>query len=58
MSIDLIRGLVTALGFIAFVGVVLWAYSPLQRARFDAAARLALDPSPQDSPSAEESVRG
>jgi cytochrome c oxidase cbb3-type subunit 4 len=35
-----IRTLVTALSFIVFAGIVFWAYSSRQKARFDEAANL------------------
>jgi len=35
-----LRILITVLSFIAFAGIVYWAYSSRQRARFDEAANL------------------
>jgi cytochrome c oxidase cbb3-type subunit IV len=35
-----LRTIVTALSFIAFLGVVVWAYNSNQKARFDEAANL------------------
>jgi len=35
-----LRTIVTALSFIAFLGVVFWAYSSKQKKRFDEAANL------------------
>ena len=43
MDIDLVRGVVTAVSLACFVGIVVWAYAPRNRARFDEAARLPLD---------------
>ena len=37
------RTLWTVLSFAAFLGIVFWAYSGKRKARFDEAARLALD---------------
>jgi cytochrome c oxidase cbb3-type subunit IV len=35
-----LRTIVTTLSFIAFLGVVIWAYNSKQKARFDDAANL------------------
>ncbi|MDA0791051.1 MAG: cbb3-type cytochrome c oxidase subunit 3 [Proteobacteria bacterium] len=40
MEINDLRGLATVLCMIGFVLVVVWAYSPARKARFDEAARL------------------
>ncbi|WP_339460552.1 cbb3-type cytochrome oxidase subunit 3 [Pseudomonas sp. EA_105y_Pfl2_R69] len=50
MDIGTIRGLGTAIVFIAFIGVVLWAYSSKRKSSFDEAANLpfADDPKPQE----------
>ena len=40
MDIGLIRGLGTLVVFIAFIGVVLWAYNSKRRKSFDEAANL------------------
>ena len=40
MDINFLRGLITVLSFVVFVGIVLWAWSGHQRKRFDEAARL------------------
>jgi cytochrome c oxidase cbb3-type subunit 4 len=40
MDINTLRGLVAALSLALFVGIVLWAWSSRQRARFDEASRL------------------
>ena len=43
MDINLMRSLITALLFVAFIGIVLWAWSKGKRADFEAAARLPLE---------------
>ena len=40
MDINDLRTIVTIISFIVFVGIVYWAYSSRQRARFDEAANL------------------
>jgi cytochrome c oxidase cbb3-type subunit 4 len=40
MDLNDLRTLITALSFIVFAGIVYWAYSSRQRARFDEAANL------------------
>jgi cytochrome c oxidase cbb3-type subunit 4 len=40
MDIHTARGLVAALSFALFIGIILWAWSRHQRPRFDEAARL------------------
>ncbi len=40
MSVDLVRGVITALSLACFVGIVIWTYSPRNRARFEQDARL------------------
>jgi cytochrome c oxidase cbb3-type subunit IV len=40
MDINFIRSLVTVAGFIAFVGILIWAYLPARKQQFDEAARL------------------
>jgi cytochrome c oxidase cbb3-type subunit 4 len=40
MDINTARGLIAALSLALFVGIVLWAWSSRQRARFDEASRL------------------
>ena len=56
MDINLLREAVTVRSFAAFIGVVIYAAHPANRARFEKAARLPLDddgPSPQPSPRGE-----
>jgi cytochrome c oxidase cbb3-type subunit IV len=40
MELNLLRSLVTLISFVAFVGIVYWAFSRKNRARFDDAANL------------------
>jgi len=43
MDIGWFRSVMTAVLFVAFVGIVLWAWSSRRRDDFQAAARLAVD---------------
>lgn len=43
MDIQVLRSIVTVVGFLTFLGIVFWAYSRAQKSRFDAAARLPFD---------------
>jgi cytochrome c oxidase cbb3-type subunit 4 len=43
MDVNLLRGLITALSLACFVGIVVWAWSPRNKARFEQDARLPLD---------------
>jgi len=47
MDINDLRSIFTVLAFIAFVGIVWWAYSDRRKQTYDEAARMALD---DDSP--------
>jgi cytochrome c oxidase cbb3-type subunit 4 len=40
MDINDLRTIITALSFVVFAGIVFWAYSSRQRARFEEAANL------------------
>jgi cytochrome c oxidase cbb3-type subunit 4 len=40
MDINTLRSIVTVMAFIAFVGIVVWAWSRRNQARFDEAAQL------------------
>jgi len=40
MDIDFARSVITALLLICFIGIVVWAYSPARKERFEEAARL------------------
>lgn len=42
MDINDMRGIVTVVSFLAFVGIVVWAWSKRNQAGFDEAARLPL----------------
>jgi cytochrome c oxidase cbb3-type subunit 4 len=43
MDINLIRSLVTVAAFLAFLGIVWWAYSPARRQRLEEAGRSVLE---------------
>ena len=43
MDIDLIRGILTAVIFFAFIGIWVWAWSSRRKADFDASAALPLE---------------
>jgi len=43
MDIDLIRGILTAVIFIAFIGIWAWAWSGRRKRDFDASAALPLE---------------
>jgi len=43
IGINDIRSAITLASFVAFLGVVIWAYRPGRKAGFDAAARSVLD---------------
>jgi cytochrome c oxidase cbb3-type subunit 4 len=43
MDIDLIRGILTAIVFAAFMGIWIWAWSSRRKADFDASAALPLE---------------
>ena len=43
MDINEFRGLITAITFIAFIGVWIWAWSSRRKADFDASAQLPLE---------------
>ena len=40
MDINLLRSIVTVVAFVVFIGIVVWAWSACNKARFDEAARL------------------
>ena len=40
MDINVLRGVITVVTFIVFVGIVVWAWSGRNHARFEEAARL------------------
>lgn len=43
MDINLIRSIVTVAAFVAFLGIVWWAYAPARRARMEQAGRSVLE---------------
>lgn len=43
MDIDLLRGILTAVIFIAFIGIWAWAWSARRKKDFDASAALPLE---------------
>jgi len=43
MDIDLIRGILTAVIFFAFIGICVWAWSTRRKKDFDASAALPLE---------------
>lgn len=43
MDIDLLRGILTAVIFIAFIGIWVWAWSARRKKDFDASAALPLE---------------
>ncbi|HBX55870.1 cbb3-type cytochrome oxidase subunit 3 [Pseudomonas sp. UBA2684] len=57
MDIGTIRGIGTAVVFIAFIGVVLWAYSSRRKDSFDEAANLPFADEPTSSVRDEQSSR-
>ena len=40
MDINFVRGVITALSLISFIGIVVWAYGPGNKKRFEEAAKL------------------
>jgi cytochrome c oxidase cbb3-type subunit 4 len=40
MDINLLRGIITALSFVTFIGIVVWAFSKHRRQQFEEAANL------------------
>lgn len=43
MDLGQIRGILTAIIFVAFIGICIWAYSSRRKADFDASAALPLE---------------
>jgi cytochrome c oxidase cbb3-type subunit 4 len=43
MDINILRGVITAVSLACFIGIVVWAYSPRNKARLDEAGRLPLE---------------
>jgi len=54
MDIGTLRGLMTAILIVAFVGICVWAWSGRRKERFDAAAQLPLQ---EDAPRARHSPK-
>ena len=57
MDIGMIRGIGTAVVFIAFISVVLWAYSSKRKSSFDDAANLPFAEDPKPNTPDEQSSR-
>ena len=57
MDIGTIRGIGTAVVFIAFIGLALWAYSSKRKSSFDEAANLPFADDPKTSVPDEQSSR-
>ncbi|OEC40138.1 cytochrome oxidase [Pseudomonas sp. 1D4] len=58
MDIQTLRGLGTILVFVAFIGVVLWAYNGKRKSSFDEAANLPFaDDKPTDTKRDDEASR-
>ncbi|MDP2244964.1 cbb3-type cytochrome c oxidase subunit 3 [Pseudomonas sp.] len=57
MDIGTIRGIGTVVVFIAFIGLVLWAYSSRRKENFDEAANLPFADEPKPSERDEKSSR-
>ncbi len=43
MDINVLRGIITVVTLLTFIGIVVWAWSGRNKARFDEAARLPLE---------------
>lgn len=43
MDVNVLRGVITAVSLACFVGIVIWAYSPRNKSRFEQDARIPLD---------------
>ena len=54
MDINTLRGLGTVFAFVAFVGVVIWAYSASKKKDFDEAAQLPFADEEDDKVSGEQ----
>jgi cytochrome c oxidase cbb3-type subunit 4 len=54
MDINTLRGLGTVFAFVAFVGVVIWAYSASKKKDFDEAAQLPFADEDDDKASGEQ----
>lgn len=43
MDVNVLRGIITAISLACFVGIVVWAYAPRNKARFEEDARVPLE---------------
>ena len=43
MDVNLLRGVITAISLACFVGIVVWAYSPRNKARLERDGQIPLD---------------
>jgi cytochrome c oxidase cbb3-type subunit 4 len=43
MDVNLLRGVITAISLACFVGIVVWAYSPRNKSRFEQDGHIPLD---------------
>ena len=50
MDVNMLRALITLACFVAFLGIVVWAYSGKRRARFHDAARVPLEEDREGAP--------
>lgn len=57
MDIGLMHSIATVAAVLAFAGVCWWAYTPVNRARFEEIGRAALDTDPILSPEAGRSLQ-
>jgi len=59
MEMGIVRGLITLLTLLAFLGICWWAYRPGNKARFEADARLPFEEErdPSDDGDEEEGLR-
>lgn len=53
MDPGLLRGIFTVVMLVLFIGICFWAYSSRQKATFDAAAQLPLEPDDKPPPDPE-----
>jgi cytochrome c oxidase cbb3-type subunit 4 len=40
MDVNLLRGLITAVSLACFIGIIVWAYAPRNKSRFDQDANM------------------
>lgn len=58
MDINTLRGIATIFAMIAFIGVVLWAYSSYKKKDFDEAAQLPFSDDDEDKQTREQQDTG